>query len=96
MSNIYCSAGIFTEAGLIRREMKGLGVQKEPGLSWIEVGSQVHEFASGGQKHPQGEAIRASLEQLVGRLKGLGYVPETRLVLQDCGRGAKRGAIVLP
>ncbi|GMP79023.1 hypothetical protein CsSME_00034729 [Camellia sinensis var. sinensis] len=83
MSNIYCSAGIFTEAGLIRREMKGLGVQKEPGLSWIEVGSQVHEFASGGQKHPQGEAIRASLEQLVGRLKGLGYVPETRLVLQD-------------
>ncbi|XAR49113.1 hypothetical protein NMG60_11032183 [Bertholletia excelsa] len=83
MSNIYCSAGIFTEAGFVRREMKGLGVRKEPGLSWVEVGNQVHEFASGGQKHPQGKVIRASLELLVGKLKSLGYVPETSLVLHD-------------
>ncbi|KAI8002517.1 Pentatricopeptide repeat-containing protein [Camellia lanceoleosa] len=35
------------------------------------------------------EAIRASLEQLIGRLKGLGYVPETRLVLQVVGEEQK-------
>ncbi|KAL6977688.1 hypothetical protein U1Q18_026478 [Sarracenia purpurea var. burkii] len=83
MSNIYCSAGIFNDAGLIRREMKGLGVQKEPGLSWTEVGNCVHEFASGGQRHPQGKAIYASLERLIGKLKALGYVPEISLALQD-------------
>ncbi|CAK9161671.1 unnamed protein product [Ilex paraguariensis] len=83
MSNIYCSAGSFSEAGLKRKEMEGLGVRKEPGLSWTEVGSRVHEFASGGQRHPQGEAIRANLEELVGQLKGLGYVPQTGLALHD-------------
>uniref|UniRef100_A0A5B7BH60 DYW domain-containing protein n=1 Tax=Davidia involucrata TaxID=16924 RepID=A0A5B7BH60_DAVIN len=83
MSNIYCSAGSYKEAGLVRKEMKGLGVRKKPGLSWTEIGNRVHEFASGGQRHPQGEAIRANLEELVGQLKVLGYVPETSLALHD-------------
>ncbi|KAM7508168.1 hypothetical protein LguiA_018621 [Lonicera macranthoides] len=83
MSNIYCSAGSFSEAGLMRKEMKTLGVKKRPGLSWAEIGNRVHEFASGGLRHPQGEAIRDKLEEMVKQLKGLGYVPETSLVLHD-------------
>ncbi|KAL8116260.1 hypothetical protein AgCh_022678 [Apium graveolens] len=83
MSNIYCSSGSFGEAGLVRKKMKGQGVKKEPGLSWTEIGNQVHEFASGGLRHPQGEAIRKNLEELVKRLKGVGYVPETGLALHD-------------
>ncbi|GFY96789.1 tetratricopeptide repeat (TPR)-like superfamily protein [Actinidia rufa] len=50
---------------------------------WIEVGNCVYEFASGGRRHPHGEAVRASLEKLVGKLKGLGFVPETNLALHD-------------
>lgn len=83
ISNIYCSAGSFNEAGLIRKGMKWLGVRKEPGLSWTEIGNRVHEFASGGLRHPQAEAIRNNLEELVKRLKGVGYVPETSLALHD-------------
>ncbi|KAJ9672867.1 hypothetical protein PVL29_026213 [Vitis rotundifolia] len=49
MSNIFCTDGRFNEARLIKMEMEGKTVRKEPGLSWIEVGNQVHEFASGGQ-----------------------------------------------
>ncbi|KAM7508162.1 hypothetical protein LguiA_018615 [Lonicera macranthoides] len=83
MSNIYCSAGSFSEAGLMRKEMKTLGVKKRAGLSWAEIGNRVHEFASGGLRHPQGEAIRDKLEEMIKQLKGLGYVPETSLVLHD-------------
>ncbi|KAL5845706.1 hypothetical protein ACOSQ3_009230 [Xanthoceras sorbifolium] len=83
MSNIYCSSGSFNKAGLIRKEMKGSRVRKEPGLSWIEIDNQVHEFASGGKHHPQREAIRSKLEGLIGQLKEMGYVPETSLALRD-------------
>ncbi|XP_034676275.1 pentatricopeptide repeat-containing protein At1g71420-like [Vitis riparia] len=83
MSNIFCTDGRFNEARLIRREMEGKTVRKEPGLSWIEVGNQVHEFASGGQQHPEKEAICARLEELVRRLKDLGYMPQISLALHD-------------
>ncbi|XWS71147.1 hypothetical protein CRYUN_Cryun03dG0114100 [Craigia yunnanensis] len=63
--------------------MNVTGVKKEPGLSWIEVGNQVHEFASGGRYHPQREAICTKLEQLIGQLKAIGYVPEISLALHD-------------
>ena len=83
MSNIFCKDGRFNEARLIRREMEGKTVRKEPGLSWIEVGNQVHEFASRGQQHLEREAICARLEELVRRLKDLGYVPQISLALHD-------------
>ena len=83
MSNIFCTDGRFNEARLIRREMEGKTVRKEPGLSWIKVGNQVHEFASRGQQHLEREAICARLEELVRRLKDLGYVPQISLALHD-------------
>ena len=83
MSNIFCTDGRFNEARLIRRELEGKTVRKEPGLSWIEVGNQVHEFASRGQQHLEREAICARLEELVRRLKDLGYVPQISLALHD-------------
>ncbi|KAF6147399.1 hypothetical protein GIB67_016756, partial [Kingdonia uniflora] len=50
MSNIYCSRGSFNNAALVRKEMQGSKVRKEPGLSWIEIGNRVYEFASGGRE----------------------------------------------
>ncbi|KAI3881125.1 hypothetical protein MKX03_010138 [Papaver bracteatum] len=83
MSNIYSSNGRFKDAALIRKEMKGFKVRKEPGLSWIEVGNEVHEFAAGGQFHPLKDAIYAELEGLIRNLKEIGYVPEISFALQD-------------
>lgn len=83
MSNVFSSGGNFDEAGLIWKEMKGYGVRKEPGLSWIEIGNQVHEFASGGRSHPEREVISRKIEGLIGQLKEMGYVPETSLALHD-------------
>ncbi|KAM1456513.1 hypothetical protein ACFX13_034650 [Malus domestica] len=83
MSNMYCSDGKFGEAGLIRKEMKGSRVKKEPGLSWIEIGNQVHEFCSGGQHHPERNIIFRNLEELIVRLREMGYVPDTSLSVHD-------------
>nr|DAD38941.1 TPA_asm: hypothetical protein HUJ06_013263 [Nelumbo nucifera] len=83
MSNIYSSEGSFDDAALIRKQMRGFRVRKNPGLSWIEIGNQVHEFAAGGQFHPQRDAIYAELEVLIGQLKEIGYVPEINLALHD-------------
>ncbi|KAM6545864.1 hypothetical protein CsatB_026600 [Cannabis sativa] len=83
MSNIQCYSGNFDEAGAVWNEMKDYRVRKEPGLSWVEVGNRVHEFASGGQRHPEREIICSKLERLIGKLKEMGYVPETNLALYD-------------
>ncbi|XP_020537090.2 pentatricopeptide repeat-containing protein At1g71420 [Jatropha curcas] len=83
MSNIYCSGGSYNEAGIIRKEMKGSRVRKEPGLSWIEIGNMVHDFAAGGSRHPQRKTICSRLDFLIGQLKEIGYVPETSLALHD-------------
>ncbi|KAK6116720.1 hypothetical protein DH2020_049540 [Rehmannia glutinosa] len=83
ISNIYCSANCFDEGGSIRTKMNRVGVRKEPGLSWTEIGHKVHEFASGGQRHPQIKEIRAKMEILLRQLKKMGYVPDTNSVLFD-------------
>ncbi|KAG5621077.1 hypothetical protein H5410_006295 [Solanum commersonii] len=38
MSNVYCSNHSFNEAGHLRKQMRGLGVTKQPGLSWTDLG----------------------------------------------------------
>lgn len=83
MANLHSSKGAFDEAGLMRKKMNRLGIRKEPGLSWTECGNQVHEFASGGRLHPQGEEIRSETKELIEQLKKLGYVPQTSLSLYD-------------
>jgi len=83
LSNIYSAKGSFGDAASVRKKMKEFGVKKEPGLSWIAVGNQVHEFSAGGRCHPQIEAIHVELRGLVDRLKEMGYVADTKSVLQE-------------
>ena len=58
-------------------------MRKEPGCNWIEVNKQIHACILGDTSHPQIEAIDMELNQLIRRLKELGYVPDTDFVLQD-------------
>lgn len=83
LSNIYSSEGSFNEAGLIRKEMRDSKVRKRPGLSWVEVGKKVHEFTSGGLRHPKRMTILSRLETLIGQLKEMGYAPEVSSALHD-------------
>ncbi|CAA7409031.1 unnamed protein product [Spirodela intermedia] len=83
LSNIYASAGLWAQAMEVRRNMKEIGVRKEPGCSWIEVGDEVHQFMVGDLLHPKNEQVQQYLESLWERMRKEGYLPDTSCVLHD-------------
>ncbi|XP_078428341.1 pentatricopeptide repeat-containing protein At1g71420-like [Wolffia australiana] len=89
ISSMYSEQGSFAEAAPYWKGMKELGVKKVAGLSWIEIGNRVHEFAVGGHRHPEIKAIMAELRLLLVKVKAIGYDPETRLVLHEIEQGQK-------
>ncbi|XP_031260446.1 pentatricopeptide repeat-containing protein At1g05750, chloroplastic-like [Pistacia vera] len=76
LANMYAAIGRWDGASKIRRTMKGLGIQKKPGISSIEIGSSIHEFVAGDKSHKETEHIYAMLDLLSFDLRLYGYVPE--------------------
>ena len=83
ISNIYSSAGLWNKATEVRKNMRQMGVKKEPGCSWIELRDKVHKFMAGDESHPQTEQLHAFLETLSDKMRKEGYVPDTSCVLHD-------------
>ncbi|CBI37724.3 unnamed protein product, partial [Vitis vinifera] len=65
------------------KTMTNRGIRKTPGCSWIEVDKQIHVFILGDTSHPKIEEIVQRLNDLIERVMGVGYVPDTNFVLQD-------------
>lgn len=63
--------------------MRERGIKKEPGCSWIEVNKRIHAFIFRDVSHPQINDIIRELNQLVHKLRVVGYVPDTNFILQD-------------
>ncbi|XP_027924834.1 putative pentatricopeptide repeat-containing protein At3g49142 [Vigna unguiculata] len=83
LSNIYAKAGRWTEVTATRSLMKRRKIRKMPGISNVELNNQVHTFLAGDTSHPQSKEIYEELSMLVGKMKELGYVPETDSALHD-------------
>ncbi|CAJ2643700.1 unnamed protein product [Trifolium pratense] len=83
LSNIYAKAGRWKEVTEIRSVMKRRKIRKTPGISNVELNNQVHTFLAGDTFHPQSKEIYEELAVLVGKMKELGYVPETDSALHD-------------
>ncbi|WOK96316.1 pentatricopeptide repeat-containing protein [Canna indica] len=81
LSNIYASAGRWKEAANIRLRMKGKGLKKQPGCSWIEVGNRVHVFVVRDRSHSESDKIYRLLHDLHNKLKRAGYEPAVEQVL---------------
>ncbi|XP_026664724.2 pentatricopeptide repeat-containing protein At5g15340, mitochondrial [Phoenix dactylifera] len=76
LSNMYASSGRHFEAGNLRETMRRKGIKKAPGISFIEVNGQVHRFSAGDKSHPQAREVYAMLDEVVRRLRLVGYVPD--------------------
>ncbi|PRQ20510.1 putative DYW domain-containing protein [Rosa chinensis] len=63
--------------------MRERGVKKEPGCSWIDVENMVHVFLVGDTVHPEVNEVYRYLEQLVLKMRKLGYAPDTKFALHD-------------
>ncbi|PON54193.1 DYW domain containing protein [Parasponia andersonii] len=71
------------EAAKMRNLMRQRGINKLPGQSWIQLKNQVHTFVMGDRSHPREAEIYSYLDELIGRLKEIGYSYTTEQVTQD-------------
>ncbi|CAL5398148.1 unnamed protein product [Camellia sinensis] len=93
LSNIYSSASLWDKATEVRKNMKEMGVRKEPGCSWIEFDDEVHKFTAGDSLHPQSEKLHGFLETLAERMRKEGYVPDTSCVLHNVDEEEKENLL---
>lgn len=77
LSNMYALAGKQDKANSLRQVLKSKGFKKVPGMSYIHVNGQVHQFISGDKLHPEMQEIYLMLEDMIRRLRLAGYVPNT-------------------
>ncbi|KAL5720965.1 hypothetical protein ACHQM5_013582 [Ranunculus cassubicifolius] len=83
MSNIYAAAGRWKEVEEVRNLMAIRGVKKDAGVSWIEINNEIQTFHAGAKSHPKTKEIYVVLRDLTVRMKGLGYVPDSKFVLSN-------------
>ncbi|KAL8044403.1 hypothetical protein ABFX02_08G044100 [Erythranthe guttata] len=68
LSKIYAATGRWGDVLETRRKMKKLTVEKEAGLSWVEVRNNFHVFSSSDGLCMQNGEMRAELDKLLGNL----------------------------
>ncbi|KAJ1703149.1 hypothetical protein LUZ63_002928 [Rhynchospora breviuscula] len=64
LGNIYSGEGRWVEKGKVRNKMKRMGVKKDTGVSWIEIGRETHSFVVDSLIHPEAEMIIEVITQL--------------------------------
>jgi hypothetical protein len=91
LSNIYARAGRWEDVTSVRSLMASKGIKKLPGASNVELGDRVHTFLIGDKSHPQSEMIYQKLDELLGRIRGMGYNPEVEAALHDVEEEDREG-----
>lgn len=67
--NLYAGCGKSKEAEMVKMKMKGEGLKKQPGCSWIEAGNRSHVFIAGDRSHREFEAMSWLLLDLHKKMK---------------------------
>ncbi|XP_068653486.1 pentatricopeptide repeat-containing protein At3g24000, mitochondrial-like [Aristolochia californica] len=93
IANIHAAAGRWTEVAGAWTAMKGKGVKKEGGRSWIEVRGEVHVFMAGDRKHPQTAEVYAKIDELMEKITKLGYAEMPEVMLHEVEAAEKRKAL---
>ncbi|XP_047325930.1 pentatricopeptide repeat-containing protein At3g49170, chloroplastic [Impatiens glandulifera] len=83
LSNLYASVGRWSEVIEMRKKMKERNLVKEAGCSWIERDGRIHKFFVGDTFHPRAKEIYEEIESLGFKIKEMGYVANTNLVLHE-------------
>lgn len=68
LSNLYAATGKWHIVAEIRKGIRGLMIEKEPGLSWIEVKNMVHVFSADDECHIQIDDCRNELLRIKGNM----------------------------
>ncbi|MED6209712.1 hypothetical protein PIB30_057368 [Stylosanthes scabra] len=79
MANLYSCHGRWEEADMVRDRLKGIGLQKIRGSSWIETSRGLLSFIAKDVSHERSDEIYALLEGLLGLMREEGYVLQEEL-----------------
>ncbi|KAL5557156.1 hypothetical protein UlMin_039392 [Ulmus minor] len=69
LSNLYAALGQWDGVLEMRRKIRGLILEKDPGLSWLESKSNIRVFLSGVQSNPEVFEAQMTLQRLQGNMK---------------------------
>ncbi|OVA15501.1 Pentatricopeptide repeat [Macleaya cordata] len=94
LSNIYAKARRWGDVGEVRKFMKDQGIAKERGYSRIELNGVIHEFLMFDRTHKQVDEIYEKLDEVVSKLKLVGYAPNTGSVLVDLEEEEKKEVVL--
>ncbi|KAF8398379.1 hypothetical protein HHK36_017306 [Tetracentron sinense] len=83
LSNIYASVGRWEDVERVRGSMRGRGVNKTTGWSWVEFGGKVHKFKAGDRSHKLSGEIYRVLGEMGKKMRGVGYIADKSCVLRD-------------
>ncbi|XP_057531676.1 pentatricopeptide repeat-containing protein At3g50420-like isoform X2 [Amaranthus tricolor] len=64
LSNLYASVGSWDDVLEVRKRIRGLMLEKDPGLSWVETVKSLEVFSSGDHSHPKIEEVKDQLHIL--------------------------------
>lgn len=90
LANVLSAAGRWDDVAEVRWRMKDGKVKKRGGRSWIEVQGRVHVFEAAEWKHERSVEIYGKLEELMGEITKLGYVPVWDEMLHNVGEENKK------
>ncbi|GAV68579.1 PPR domain-containing protein/PPR_2 domain-containing protein/DYW_deaminase domain-containing protein [Cephalotus follicularis] len=93
LSNLYASTGRWNQVIEMKSMMREMKLKKNPAMSWVDVDREVHTFMAGNLSHPNSREIIEMLEKLIKKVKILGYVPDTRFVLQELDEERKERSL---
>ncbi|XP_047092844.1 pentatricopeptide repeat-containing protein At1g18485-like [Lolium rigidum] len=82
-SNMYAGTGQWDDMRKVRKMLRGASVAKEPGCSWIDVAGKVYSFVVGENSLPEMDEVRRMCHGLEQRIREIGYVPDTTVVLHE-------------
>lgn len=94
LSNVYAKERRWDSVGVVRNSMKDKGISKERGWSMIETDDDVHTFLTADKHHKRTNEIYAKLDEVVEKVREVGYTPNTSCVLVDLSEDEKKEAVL--
>lgn len=83
LSNLYAGLGKWDDVRKVRQRMKEIGLQKDAGCSWIEIGGKVYKFLVGDVSVLESKKIQQTWIKLEKKISKIGYKPDTSCVLHE-------------
>lgn len=83
VANMYAAAGCWKKLAKVRTSMRDLGVRKDPGCAWVDVGMGFCPFVVGDMSNPHTQEIYALLDGLTELMKDMGYAANVNFPSED-------------